>query len=66
MKTNDAKVAIITGAGHGIGKACAGELMARGWSCVCADVDWARAKAAEIQGHAVACDVSKEADVKSS
>ena len=64
MKANDAKVAIITGAGHGIGKACAGELTARGWSCVCADVDPARAEAAEIQRHAVACDVSKEADVR--
>ncbi len=66
MNANDAKVAIITGAGHGIGKACAAELAARGWTCVCADVDPARAKeaAAESRGHAIACDVSKEADVK--
>jgi NAD(P)-dependent dehydrogenase (short-subunit alcohol dehydrogenase family) len=66
MNANHAKVAIITGAGHGIGKACAGELRGRGWGCVCADVDPARAKdaAAESRGHAVACDVSKEADVR--
>src|SRR5271166_3680256 len=66
MKAKDAKVAIITGAGHGIGKACAAELSARDWACVCADMDPARAKeaAAEYRGHAVVCDVSKEADVK--
>jgi NAD(P)-dependent dehydrogenase (short-subunit alcohol dehydrogenase family) len=66
MQVNHAKVAIITGAGHGIGKACAGELRTRGWGCVCADMDPARAEesAAECRGHAVTCDVSKEADVK--
>jgi len=66
MKAKDAKVAIITGAGHGIGRACAAELSARGWACVCADIDPARAKeaAAEFRGNPVACDVSKDADVK--
>ncbi len=66
MKANHAKVAIITGAGHGIGEACAGELRAGGWGCVCADVNPACAEeaAAKCRGHAVACDVSKEADVK--
>jgi NAD(P)-dependent dehydrogenase (short-subunit alcohol dehydrogenase family) len=66
MSASDAKVAIITGAGHGIGKACAAELSARGWVPVCADLDWTLAKetAAEVRGHAAACDVSKEADVK--
>ncbi len=66
MKANHAKVAIITGAGHGIGKACAAELASRGWTSVCADVDPARANeaAAETGGHAIACDVSKEANVK--
>ncbi|HWJ19722.1 MAG TPA: SDR family oxidoreductase [Geobacterales bacterium] len=66
MKANDAKVAIITGAGHGIGRACAGELTPLGWSCVCADVDPAQAEetAASAEGRAITCDVSKEADVK--
>ena len=66
MKANDAKVAIITGAGHGIGRACAAELSKRGWACVCADVDTAgvRETAALIGGRAIACDVAKEADVK--
>ena len=32
MKANDAKVAIITGAGHGIGRACAAELSTKGWA----------------------------------
>ncbi len=66
MEANVAKVAIVTGAGHGIGRACVRELSARGWACVCADLDWASAKetAAAINGHAAACDVSKEGDVK--
>lgn len=66
MTARGDKVAIVTGAGHGIGKACAAELAGRGWTSVCADLDWARAKeaAASFQGHAIACDVSKEADVK--
>ncbi len=66
MNASDAKVAIITGAGHGIGRACAAELSAQGWSCVCADVDTAgvRETAALIGGRAIACDVAKEADVK--
>ncbi len=66
MKANDAKVAIITGAGHGIGRACAAELSTKGWACVCADLDAAGAEetAASAGGRAVACDVSKEADVK--
>jgi NAD(P)-dependent dehydrogenase (short-subunit alcohol dehydrogenase family) len=66
MKANDAKVAIITGAGHGIGRACAAELAMKGWACVCADVQAARAEetAALINGRAIACDVSKEADVE--
>jgi NAD(P)-dependent dehydrogenase (short-subunit alcohol dehydrogenase family) len=66
MKANDAKVAIITGAGHGIGRACAAELSTKGWACVCADVDPARAEetAASAGGRGIACDVAKEADVK--
>ncbi|HXZ68130.1 MAG TPA: SDR family oxidoreductase [Alphaproteobacteria bacterium] len=66
MKANDAKVAIITGAGHGIGRACAAELSTQGWACVCGDVDAARAEetAAPVGGLAIVCDVSKEADVR--
>ena len=66
MKANDAKVAIITGAGHGIGRACAAELSTKGWACVCADLDAAGAEktASSAGGRAIACDVSKEADVK--
>ena len=51
MKANDAKVAIVTGAGHGIGRACAVELSRQGWACVCADVNAARAE--EMAGRLV-------------
>ena len=66
MAGNSAKVAIVTGAGHGIGQACAAALSAQGWLCVCADVNLAGAQktAADVSGHAIACDVSKEADVE--
>jgi NAD(P)-dependent dehydrogenase (short-subunit alcohol dehydrogenase family) len=66
MKANGAKVAIVTGAGHGIGRACAVELSRQGWACVCADVDAAQAEetAASAGGRAVVCDVPKEEDVK--
>ena len=67
MNANDAKVAIITGAGHGIGRACAAELSTKGWACVCADFDAAAAEktaASSARGRALACDVSKDADVK--
>ncbi len=66
MSPNDAKVAIITGAGHGIGRACAQELSAQGWACVCADVDAARAQetASSAGARAIACDVAKEADIE--
>ncbi len=66
MVAKSAKLAVITGAGHGIGKACAAELSAQGWACVCADVDKARAEetATVVGGHAAHCDVSIEADVK--
>jgi len=65
MNAISAKVAVITGAGHGIGKACAAGLSGEGWVCVCADMDAARAEAAavEVGGLGIACDVSKEADV---
>jgi NAD(P)-dependent dehydrogenase (short-subunit alcohol dehydrogenase family) len=66
MKSKKPKIAVITGAGHGIGRACAQELAAQAWTCVCSDADKGRAEAiaAEISGHAIACDVSSEADVR--
>jgi NAD(P)-dependent dehydrogenase (short-subunit alcohol dehydrogenase family) len=66
MKANDAKAAIITGAGHGIVRACAVELSTQGWFCVCADVDAARAEetASSSGGRAIECNVSKETDMR--
>lgn len=60
------KVAIITGAGHGIGRACAAELAQEGWVCVCADIDAERAKetAALVDGVGAQCDVSKASDIE--
>jgi NAD(P)-dependent dehydrogenase (short-subunit alcohol dehydrogenase family) len=59
------KVALVTGAASGIGRATARALAAAGATVVAADIDaeGARAVAAEIGGHAVACDVADlEAD----
>ncbi len=66
MEGNGAKVAVVTGSGRGIGRACAAALSGQGWVCVCADVDMAGARktAAEVKGHAVECDVSKAADIE--
>ncbi len=65
MTRKKPKIAIVTGAGHGIGAACARELARQDWICVCADLDESRANqiAAEVSGLAVHCDVSREADV---
>jgi NAD(P)-dependent dehydrogenase (short-subunit alcohol dehydrogenase family) len=54
------KVALITGAAGGLGRATARAVAGEGAVVVCADLDaaGARAVAAEIGGHAVACDVS--------
>lgn len=57
--TTDSRVAIITGAGSGIGRACAHAMAARGDQVVCADLDGASAQntAADIDGSAIAATV---------
>jgi NAD(P)-dependent dehydrogenase (short-subunit alcohol dehydrogenase family) len=62
---NTRKVIIITGAGHGIGRATAERLAMDGWHPVCADVDVtaARAVAARTGGSPWTCDVGVEDDV---
>jgi NAD(P)-dependent dehydrogenase (short-subunit alcohol dehydrogenase family) len=63
------KVAVITGAARGIGRACAGRFLSDGVKVVICDVDAAGlAKTASELGrpeelHAVHCDVAKRADV---
>jgi NAD(P)-dependent dehydrogenase (short-subunit alcohol dehydrogenase family) len=59
------RVAIVTGAAHGIGAATARHLAALGWRVAAADVDAdaLSAVAQEIGGAAVACDIGSEADV---
>lgn len=65
LAAQKARVAIITGAAHGIGKATAVELSREGWHCVCADTDAAavREVASEIGGVPVRCDVAFENEV---
>jgi NAD(P)-dependent dehydrogenase (short-subunit alcohol dehydrogenase family) len=59
------KVAVITGAGSGIGLATARRFVAEGAKVVCADVDEAsgQAAAAEVGGHFVAVDVTDDEQV---
>ncbi|HEX3906959.1 MAG TPA: 3-oxoacyl-ACP reductase [Mycobacteriales bacterium] len=59
------KVAVITGAGSGIGLATARRFAAEGAKVVCADVDEAsgQAAAAEVGGHFVAVDVTDDEQV---
>src|SRR6478752_2198175 len=62
----EGKVAVVTGAARGIGRAIAGALAAQGSTVVISDVsqDAATATAAAIDGaDAAACDVSDEAQV---
>jgi NAD(P)-dependent dehydrogenase (short-subunit alcohol dehydrogenase family) len=59
------KIAVVTGAASGIGKALAQSLKAHGATVVCADLnaEGAQEVATEIGAVARACDVSKESDI---
>ena len=61
----EGKVAVVTGAGSGIGAACARAFAARGARVVATDVnaDAVRAVAREIGALAVPCDVAKESEI---
>jgi NAD(P)-dependent dehydrogenase (short-subunit alcohol dehydrogenase family) len=60
------RVAVVTGAGSGIGLASARRLHAEGALVVCVDVDESTGKAAatEVAGEFVACDVTDESAVR--
>lgn len=60
------KIAIVTGAGKGIGLAVAQRLADAGATVVCCDIDSAAAEsaAAQVGGTAAACDVTDEAAVQ--
>jgi NAD(P)-dependent dehydrogenase (short-subunit alcohol dehydrogenase family) len=55
------RIALVTGAGSGIGKACATALVADGWQVVFVGRNLERLQAAAgAKGHAIACDVADE------
>ncbi len=62
----DGKVAVVTGAGSGIGLATVRRFAADGARVVCADVDEStgRAAAQEVDGLFVRVDVTSETDVR--
>ena len=72
MRELSGAVAVITGAGSGIGRACALALAADGTRIVASDIDLTRAAATVEQitslggsAHAVGCDVTCDADIQS-
>lgn len=62
----DSRVAVVTGAGQGIGREIARVLRAHGATVVLADIDadLAKSAAAEIDGVGVACDVTSEEQMR--
>lgn len=65
MPQNDKHVAFITGAGSGLGEACARMLASRGATVVVSDIDIDKAQrvAGDIGGMAIRCDVTKSHEV---
>lgn len=66
MRRFEGRTALVTGSGHGIGRAIAIRLAAEGAAVVVADLDDAAATrvAEEVSGLAVACDVTDRASVE--
>lgn len=66
MSAADRRVAVVTGAGHGIGAAVSRRLSRDGWRVVASDVDREAALAVVkgTDGIAVRCDAGRESDVE--